>query len=48
MSAAPARARDDELDARVSGAGTISYVGSPKLQSRISGAGTIKQKSITH
>jgi hypothetical protein len=38
----------DELDARVSGAGDIWYVGSPRLQSRISGAGTIKQKSITH
>jgi hypothetical protein len=39
----------DELDARVSGTGTIWYIGSPpRLETRVSGVGSIKQKSVTH
>jgi len=37
----------DELDANVSGTGTIWYIGSPKLEKSVSGVGSIKQKS-TH
>jgi hypothetical protein len=39
----------DELNATVSGTGTIWYIGSPpKLESSVSGVGSIKQKSVTH
>ena len=38
----------EELDARVSGVGTIWYVGSPNLRSKVSGVGSIKQKFLTH
>jgi hypothetical protein len=39
----------DELNAKVSGTGTIWYIGSPsKLESSVSGVGSVKQKSITH
>lgn len=37
----------DDLIAKVSGSGTIWYIGSPKLESSVSGVGSIKQKS-TH
>ena len=38
-----------ELNAKVSGTGTIWYIGSPsKLESSVSGVGSVKQKSITH
>ena len=37
----------DELDAEVSGAGIIWYIGSPKLKSKVDGIGTIKQKPFS-
>jgi hypothetical protein len=33
---------DKELDASISGAGSVSYYGNPSVQERISGAGDVK------
>lgn len=35
----------DELDAKISGSGDISYLGLPKITSQVSGSGSIKPKS---
>lgn len=35
----------DELDATISGSGTVRYIGSPKITKNITGSGEIRQKS---
>jgi len=37
----------DELDAEVSGAGMIWYIGEPKLKSNVNGLGLIKRKPFS-
>ena len=37
----------DELDADVSGAGIIWYIGAPKLKSNVDGLGWIKRKPFS-
>jgi hypothetical protein len=34
----------DTLDARVSGAGTVFYIGNPQVTKEVSGVGTVKQR----
>ncbi len=33
----------DELDARISGAGSVSYEGNPRVTQQVSGAGSVRQ-----